>query len=245
MTFEAWLQSRLTAHGFACGPIDGIVGPLTIAALRGFEEARGLPVDGMADEAVVAALRQLASRVDEETAEAVERRDPPEDAIQRIDLASPTINRWPRQNEVSAYFGAVGTRQTPIEIPFDMVLAWSKWTRIRRMTLHEKIAGSAERVLRLVAETYSASERAALGLDLFGGSLNVRRMRGGSRYSMHSWGIAIDFDPERNQLRWNAPRARLSHADALPFWQAWEAEGWLSLGRARNYDWMHVQAVRL
>lgn len=245
MTFEAWLQSRLTAHGFGCGPIDGIVGPLTVAALKGFEEARGLPIDGMADEAVVAALRQSASRVDEETAAAVEHREPPEDAIREIDLASIRINRWPRQNDVPGYYGPVGANQTRIEIPFDMALAWSKSTRIRRMTLHAKVAASAKRVLRQIAEIYSASERTALGLDLFGGSLNLRRMRGGSRYSMHSWGIAIDFDPERNQLRWNAPRARLSHADALPFWQAFEAEGWLSLGRARNYDWMHVQAAKL
>ncbi len=70
-------------------------------------------------------------------------------------------------------------------------------------------------------------------------------MRGGQSYSMHSWGIAIDFDPERNQLKWGRPRARLSHSDAAPFWDAWEAEGWVSLGRARNFDWMHVQAARL
>jgi hypothetical protein len=70
-------------------------------------------------------------------------------------------------------------------------------------------------------------------------------MRGGSRFSMHSWGIAIDFDPERNQLHAHAPEARLSHADAAPFWKAWEAEGWVSLGRAKNYDWMHVQAASI
>ncbi|MBO0905455.1 M15 family metallopeptidase [Jiella sonneratiae] len=245
MTFETWLQSRLTAHGFACGPIDGIVGPMTTAAIRAFEAARGLPVDGMADETVVTALRESSSAVDPETATAVEHRDPPEAEVQKIALASLKINAWPRQSGVPSFYGAVGTRQTHIEIPFDMVLAWSKTTRVARMTLHEKVAASAERVLQRVAEIYSAEERHALGLDLYGGSLNVRRMRGGTSYSMHSWGIAIDFDPERNALKTHSPQARLSHADALPWWQAWEAEGWLSLGRARNYDWMHVQAARL
>ncbi|WP_186766665.1 hypothetical protein [Puniceibacterium confluentis] len=34
MTFTTWLQSRLTAHQFHCGPADGIVGDLITAALR-------------------------------------------------------------------------------------------------------------------------------------------------------------------------------------------------------------------
>ena len=242
MTFEAWLQSRLTAHGFACGPIDGVVGPVTIAAIRTFEASRRLPVDGRADEAVVSALRQSSSRVDPETAAAVENRVVPEAEIQKIALVGGT---WPRQSGVPAFYGAVGTRQTKVAMPFEMVLAWSKATRIRSITLHERVAPSAERVLQTIAALYSASEREALGLNLFGGSLNVRRMRGGSAWSMHAWGIAVDFDPERNQLKWGSPKARLSHPDALPFWKAWEAEGWLSLGRARNYDFMHVQAARL
>lgn len=106
-----------------------------------------------------------------------------------------------------------------------MVLGWSTGTRVKRMTLHEKVAPSAERVLQAVATIYSAKERADLGIDLFAGSLNLRRMRGGSSYSMHSWGIAIYFDSLRNALNTHAPKARLSHADAVPFWEAWEAEG--------------------
>lgn len=100
-------------------------------------------------------------------------------------------------------------------------------------------------MLQAVAGLYSAQERKTIGLDLFGGSLNVRKMRGGSAYSMHSWGIAIDFDPERNQLKWGKDRARLAQPDAVPFWLEWEREGWLSLGRARDFDHMHVQAARL
>jgi hypothetical protein len=113
------------------------------------------------------------------------------------------------------------------------------------MTVHTKVAASAERVLQAVASIYSPAERKTIGIDLFGGSLNVRKMRGGSAYSMHSWGIAIDFDPERNQLNWGRDKARLAQADAVPFWSEWEKEGWLSLGRARNFDWMHIQAARL
>jgi hypothetical protein len=62
---------------------------------------------------------------------------------------------------------------------------------------------------------------------------------------MHSWGIAIDFDPMRNQLKWGRDKARLAKPDAKKFWQAWERQGWVSLGRRKNYDWMHVQAAEL
>uniref|UniRef100_UPI003D0E5962 M15 family metallopeptidase n=1 Tax=Roseibium sp. TaxID=1936156 RepID=UPI003D0E5962 len=139
----------------------------------------------------------------------------------------------------------VGTSQTRVSVPWDMRLAWDKDVPVRSITLHEKVAGSAKRVFTKIRGLYSDREIKALGLDLFGGSLNVRRMRGGNRYSMHAWGIAIDFDPERNRLHWKRPQARLSHDDAIPFWLAWEAEGWVSLGRVRNFDWMHVQAARL
>ncbi len=85
----------------------------------------------------------------------------------------------------------------------------------------------------------------AWACDQFGGSLNVRRIRGGKSWSMHSWGIAIDFDPANNQLRWGRDRARFAKPEYEAFWAAWEEEGWVSLGRTRNFDWMHVQAARL
>lgn len=237
MDFEHWLQSRLTAHGFPVGPIDGAIGPKTIAAINAFQRSRGLTVSGKADEATVTALKTSSSIV--------------QDAPDRDGPVPPTpagmhpTKNWPRQADVPSFYGAVGTSQTTIEIPFDMWLAWDKSVRARKMTLHTKVAASAERVLQAVASIYSAAERKTIGIDLFGGSLNVRKMRGGSAYSMHSWGIAIDFDPERNQLKWDHTRARLAQSDAVPFWLEWEKEGWLSLGRARDYDHMHVQAARL
>ena len=29
------------------------------------------------------------------------------------------------------------------------------------------------------------------------------------------------------------------------WWRCWESEGWVSLGRLRNFDWMHIQAAKL
>lgn len=227
MIFENWLQSRLTSHGFPVGAIDGKIGPVTRAAIRAFQSAKGLPVTGLADDATVKMLRATSTG----------------DGPRPADPDVTTL--WPRQPRVPIFYGKVGVNQTQIDIPYDMFLAWNKSVRIRKMTLHTKVAASALRVLEKTVTLYSSQEREALGLHLFGGSLNVRKMRGGASWSMHSWGIAIDFDPERNALHTRAPAARLSHSDALPFWQAWEAEGWVSLGRAKDFDWMHIQAARL
>lgn len=239
MNFEQWVQSRLTAHGFAVGAINGDIGPVTTAAIGAFQKSRGLEVTGTATATTVQHLRMPSSTVLPEKLVGVPDRDLPDNV--------PDIHRniWPRQKDVPDFFGAVGTSQTTIDLPYAMTIAWDTSIKVRKMTLHSKVAASALRVLNQVAEIYTEAERKSLGLDLFGGSLNVRRMRGGSSYSMHSWGIAIDFDPARNGLNTKAPAARLSHPDAIPFWEAWEAEGWLSLGRARNFDWMHVQAARL
>jgi peptidoglycan hydrolase-like protein with peptidoglycan-binding domain len=237
MPFNKWLQSRLTAHGYPVGAIDGRIGETTLRALKAFEKAHDLTMDGFADPFVVQALRATASAVPPAIMVQIPNRDTPQ--------SSASAGDWPRQADVSKTFGKVGTQQTSIELPFDMVLAWDKSHRVRKITLHQKVAASASRVFDKIAATYSTAERGDLGLNIFGGSLNVRKMRGGNSYSMHSWGIAIDFDPERNGLHVRAPQARLSHEDAIPFWKAWEAEGWLSLGRSKNFDWMHVQAARL
>lgn len=234
MEFNMWLQSRLTSHGYAVGVIDGKIGLVTLKALKAFQASTGLEPTGVADALTVAALRSTSTGTAPR----------PEPAAPKASVA-PVKTTWPLQSGVPAFYGAVGTSQTKIDLPFDMFLAWDKGTRVRKMTLHSMVAESATRVFQNIASIYGPNDRKALGLDIFGGSLNVRKMRGGSSWSMHSWGIAIDFDPERNGLNTRAPAARLSHADAVPFWQAWEAEGWLSLGRARGYDWMHIQAARL
>ena len=36
-----------------------------------------------------------------------------------------------------------------------------------------------------------------------------------------------------------------AQAELAPNAGRWEEEGWISLGRARDFDWMHVQAARL
>ena len=50
------LQRRLAGAGFASGPIDGRYGPRTEQAVRSFQAARGLGVDGIAGAQILAHL---------------------------------------------------------------------------------------------------------------------------------------------------------------------------------------------
>lgn len=56
MTFVAWLQGRLTAHGFPT-VADGDWGRASIEALKSFQKSRGLNVSGVADTITIKALR--------------------------------------------------------------------------------------------------------------------------------------------------------------------------------------------
>ena len=53
------LQDRLTKAGFNAGGTDGKIGPLTIAAIKGFQKSRGLVPDGFASTEVLALLPNL------------------------------------------------------------------------------------------------------------------------------------------------------------------------------------------
>jgi hypothetical protein len=153
-------------------------------------------------------------------------------------------NRWPTQAQAPSFYGTVGGGQTLYKPPYQFYLYDTK-QKVNQISVHGKVAASLARVLNTVLAKYGATAIHDLHLDRYFGSLAVRRMRGGAGWSMHSWGVAIDFDATRNQLRWGSGQAAFSKAVYDKWWKAWETEGWVSLGRERNYDWMHVQAARL
>jgi hypothetical protein len=52
------VQTLLNKKGYGVGTPDGIAGPKTRSAIRKFEKDGGLPVDGLVDDALYAALKQ-------------------------------------------------------------------------------------------------------------------------------------------------------------------------------------------
>jgi hypothetical protein len=156
---------------------------------------------------------------------------------------------WPKdttdQKELFEFYGEPGENQTRIALPFKMKLSWKLDTEISRFSCHEKVHDSLGRVYQKILETYGPEEIERLRLDMWGGCLNVRPKRGGSTFSLHAFGAAIDHDPRNNKLRWKSDKASFAGSEYEDYWKIWEADEWVSLGREKDYDWMHVQAARV
>jgi hypothetical protein len=263
------LQRRLQALDFYDGRIDGDLGPLSMAAIAAFLNNGRVSVPQSWSRARrVLAAKQLVCRVDGIEVGAIDGRLGPQteyafavyaakhlgapppvvpdrDPAARDPQLPPLTSGWPHESQVSEFYGPMGVNQQRLQLPFAMKLAWDPAKIVRSFVVHEKVHDSALRCFERIADAYDEAARERIGIDLFGGCLNVRRKRGGTSWSMHSWGIAIDFDPQRNPLRASRASARLAQPDCETFWRIWEDAGWVSLGRSRDYDWMHVQAARV
>ncbi|MDP3463388.1 MAG: hypothetical protein Q8S18_11405 [Bacteroidales bacterium] len=157
-------------------------------------------------------------------------------------------NSWPAQSEseLIAFYGQPGdeSKLVLVDVPYEHRLAWDLNTKVRRIRCHNKVADPLLRVLNKVKQRYGDDQIRQLRLDRFGGCYNQRRMRGGSAWSTHAWGIALDYDPDMNRLNWGRDKASFAKPEYNSWWQYWEEEGWVSLGKSANYDWMHVQAAK-
>jgi hypothetical protein len=140
-------------------------------------------------------------------------------------------------------FGQPGeSNLVTMSLPYPMRLAWDLSTRVNKMRCHKLLKQSFDNTFIALQNYYGRAGLEELGIDIFGGCYNYRKMRGGSKLSLHSWGIAIDLHPEMNQLKWDDTRALFATPDYERMIEIFDEHGFDSLGRLKNYDWMHFQA---
>lgn len=252
------IQHELAKAGHYAGRIDGDFGPASRAARDKALAAAGLHYEQWHEHRRMVAIQQWTimragipvGTIDglwgPSSAYALEQwqnkqrsQEPP----RAIVAHQPEV--FPRQRDMLGFYGAPGTNHVSLELPYPMRIAWDLTKSVEKITINKHCAESAHRAFSAALAHYGYDKIKAMGLDLFGGCYANRPMRGGTNLSTHAFAAALDIDPENNQLRWGADRARMAKPEYAAFLDCFEAEGWVSLGRERNYDWMHLQAARL
>jgi hypothetical protein len=131
-----------------------------------------------------------------------------------------------------------GTYLTTIVLPYPFIYDGKP---VSKMRCHKLVADKFLAVFNDILAHYGLAEIQRLGIDKYGGCFNYRKMRGGTQLSRHSWGVAIDLDPQRNLLKETSATARFARPEYKPMIDIFYKHGFVSLGREKNYDWMHFE----
>jgi hypothetical protein len=126
----------------------------------------------------------------------------------------------------------------PITLPYPMYYDGKKVNKIR---CHKLVADKLLAIFNDILEFYGQDAISDLKIDDYGGCFNYRLMRGGTKLSVHSWGCAIDLNPGRNLLKETSKTARFARMEYKPMIDIFYKHGFESMGREKNYDWMHFQ----
>lgn len=159
------------------------------------------------------------------------------------------VKNLPRQKEVRAgtsVFGKSGNEGVLVNVPVPAGYPLKyEGKKVKTIRIHELVADRLEAALNDIVAHYGEDiEKVAPGVCVYGGSYNNRSTVSGGSKSLHAWGIALDFDAEKNAYSTKKPKARLSQPVYAPFLKILEAHGFLSLGLRNDVDWMHVQCCK-
>lgn len=149
--------------------------------------------------------------------------------------------------QIISKYGTAGNPDnfTIIALPYPMRIAWDTKVKVQKMQCHELAADSFTNVFTHLLSHYGLTELQRLGIDLFGGCVNVRTMRGSkTRWSRHAWGIAIDLDPARNGLKTPWDKSEFAKPQYEAMHKIFEQNGFLNYGKVIQKDTMHFELVK-
>ena len=150
----------------------------------------------------------------------------------------PIHSPWPGSDEVqlTRFFGKAGDESNLVKLPVSGLGVEYDGTALATIRCHKRVADSLGRIIAVI----SASAHKVV-LSHYAGCFNFRQMRGGSRISTHSWGIAVDLAPD-----WNGNSTPWPEGATMPLevMEMFAREGWLSAGAFWGRDAMHFQATR-
>lgn len=265
------VQIVWAAAGYYTGGIDGDIGPKSLQAQQQIERDAEYPahrmsakrrliaatqwclnklgfeagaVDGYAGHNTRNALDALLYKLATGKHEVIERRPTHLSMSGSRDIAG-----IPKQSEVRRVYGDPGkqvpNRLTTIYLPFQLRIDWNLRQRTNKMTVHQAAAPGLEAAMVAVHKHYGEDEWRRLGLDRYAGGYNKRKMRGGSKWSMHAYGCAVDFYAAPNSLRTRCPKALFCRDEYRDFLDIMQEHEWLPAIRLWGADAMHFQRATL
>lgn len=256
------IQTLLAEAGQYKGAIDGISGPKTTAAIaqilvsvafgRWSKKRLGIA----AAQSILNALGFDAGAVDgylgHRTRDAFEafllsKAGKPTDVNRAPITGSPSAADVPRQRDIREFYGPPGTESNMVlaQLPFKMRIDWNLRQKTSRLRVHKKCALSLVKAITETRDHYGDGRWRQLGLDRYAGGYVARKMRGGSQWSMHAYGCAIDIYARPNGLRMRCPEALFCKPEYKDFLDIMEANNWLPAIRLWGADAMHFQQAKL
>lgn len=154
----------------------------------------------------------------------------------------PKTNPWPAPDQASlrAFYGAPGDESQLVRIEFPYPMFFND-KRVTSTRVHRKCAASLLRVLTAIGSRFATEPHIKDEAQDFGGVFNFRLKRGGSTYSLHAYGAAIDLDADDNSFRASWP---MQSDMPLEIMEEFAREGWIAAGAFWGFDPMHFQATK-
>ena len=154
----------------------------------------------------------------------------------------PAKNPWPKANQasLSAFYGAPGDENNLVSMTFPYPTFYGG-KRVLSTRVNARCAASLLRVLNDIGTRYNNYPDVMEEAEDYGGIFNFRLKRGGTSYSLHAYGAAIDLDADDNTFRDTWP---LQSDMPLEIMECFAREGWISGGAFWGYDAMHFEATQ-
>ena len=147
----------------------------------------------------------------------------------------PSPNPWPKTSSsaLRAFYGEPGDESNLVSLPAPVPMYY-EGKKIRTIRCHKLVADSLARALT------EAHRHHPKVVGDYSGCFNFRRMRGGSSYSLHAYGAAIDLDAGNNGNRTHWPLRATMPIEVM---EAFAGEGWMPAGAFWSRDAMHFQST--